>query len=467
MDERQQQKYRQMTETPVERLVCRMAVPTIVSMLVSAFYNMVDTLYVGHVSTSATAAVGIIFSYMALIQAVAFFLGHGSGNFISRALGRQDPDEASRMAATGFFSALIVGGLIMLGGFLFLDPLLHVFGAIDEIYADSKVYFSLILLGTPYMMASLVLNNQMRLQGNAFFAMIGIATGAVLNIGLDPLFIFTLRMGVAGAALATILSQFVSFLILLVNCGRGGGLAVRWRQFRPTFAQLREIAAGGLPSLCRQGLASIAVICLNHAAKDYGSSAIAAFSIVSRISLFSGSALLGFGQGFQPVCGFNYGAGLYDRVRRAFWFCVKVATVCMTALGIVGLALAPAIIALFRADDALLVEIGARALRWQCLAFPLQGFIIIDNMYLQNTRQTVSASLLALARQGIFFLPLIWLLPPQWGLTGIETAQPLADLLTFGLSVPLGAAALRRMGAPGKGMGERQAEGKQSERFRN
>lgn len=447
MDDQQQQKFQQMTETPVERLVCRMAVPTMVSMLVSAFYNMVDTLYVGHVSTSATAAVGIVFSYMALIQAIAFFLGHGSGNYISRALGRQDSEGAAGMAATGFFAALFIGGLILIGGFLFLDPLLHLFGAIDEIYADSKAYFSLILLGTPYMMASLVLNNQMRLQGNAFFAMIGIATGAVLNIALDPLFIFALHMGVAGAALATILSQLVSFLILLVNTGRGGGLRIRWRHFRPTFAQLREIAAGGLPSLCRQGLASIAVMALNHAAKGYGSSAIAAFSVVSRITLFSGSALLGFGQGFQPVCGFNYGAGLYDRVRRAFWFCVKVSTVCMTVLGIVGYVFAPSIIALFRADDAALVAIGAQALRCQCLAFPLLGWIILDNMYLQNIRRTVSASVLALARQGLFFLPLVWMMPQLWGLAGIEWAQPLADLLTFALSVPLGVTALRRMGA--------------------
>lgn len=446
MEEKQQLKFREMTETPVEKLVCKMALPTVISMLVSSFYNMVDTFYVGHLSTSATAAVGIVFSYMALIQAVSFLFGHGSGNFISRQLGQKNVKAASEMAATGFFSALITGFLLLAAGTAFINPIVRMLGATDTSFAETKIYLQLILLGTPYIMASFVLNNQMRLQGNAFFAMIGISAGAVLNIALDPLFIFVFHLGVAGAALATVLAQLVSFAILLANTGKNGGLVIKWRNFSPCIPYFTEILAGGLPSLCRQGIASVAAMYVNRAAGVYSDSAIAAMSVVSRITMFSGSALLGFGQGFQPVCGFNYGAGLYDRVKKAFWFCAKASIVGMTAIGVIAALFAPQIIALFRADDALLLEIGTRALRWQSIVFPFLGFIILTSMYLQNIRKTVSASILALARQGLFFLPLIWILPNLFGLTGILLAQPLSDFLTFALALPMGGAALKKMG---------------------
>lgn len=436
-----------MTKTPVEKLVCQMAVPTIVSMLVSAFYNMVDTLYVGRLSTSATGAVGIVFSYMALIQAVGFFFGHGSGNYISRELGRKNQDSASHMAAAGFFSALLIGCAVAVTGLLFQDPLLHLLGATPTILPLARGYLRWILIGTPYMMASLVLNNQMRLQGNAFFAMIGISSGAVLNIVLDPIFIFVLGLGVQGAALATVLSQLVGFLILLKNTGKNGGIRIRWSNFKPSLNGLKEIFAGGFPSLCRQGLASIAVICLNWAARPYGDAAIAAFSIVSRIMNFAGSALLGFGQGFQPVCGFNYGAKLYARVEKAFWFCIKVSAVCLVVLSALGILFAPSVISLFRGQDAELVRIGTAALRYQCVVFPVLGWVILVNMFLQNIRKTGSASLLAMARQGLFFLPLVLLLPRFCGLTGVQLAQPAADFLTFCLALPLGIRALHEMRA--------------------
>ena len=328
MDEKQAKKFKQMTEAPVGRTICRLAVPCIISMLVTAFYNMADTFFVGLLkSNAATGAVGVVFSMMAIIQAVGFFFGHGSGNFISRELGRQNTESASNMAATGFFSALAAGLLLCILGQLFLEPLAYLLGSTDTILPYAKAYLRIILLGAPWIMASFVLNNQLRFQGSAFYGMVGITCGAVLNVVLDPLLIFVLDLGIAGAAWATIIGQFVSFCVLLAGCARGGNLRIRISRVQLKWSYFRSIAQGGLPSLARQGLASVAGICLNQAAGPYGDAAIAAMGVVQRIMMFGSSALIGFGQGFQPLCGFNYGAQLYSRVRKGFWFCFKTSFV--------------------------------------------------------------------------------------------------------------------------------------------
>ena len=442
----QEEKYIQMTTQPVERLICKMAVPSIISVLITAIYNMVDTIYVGKISTEATAAVGIVFSYMAVIQAVGYFFGHGSANYISRALGAKDRGEAEKMAATGFFSSILCGIFIAAVGLCTMTPFLRVLGATNTILQESKDYLFPILIGTPWIMSSFVLNNQMRLQGNASLGMIGISIGAVLNVGLDPLFIFTLNMGVKGAAIATSLSQLVSFMILLYLSGKKDGIRIQWKNFFPSGKRYVEIIGGGLPSLGRQGVASVAAVVLNRYAGLYGDSAIAAFSVVNRIVMFSSSALLGFGQGFQPVSGFNYGAKLYDRVRKSFWFCVKVATAYGIALAVVELYFAPHIIQLFRSEDEELIRIGAQALRFQCCAFPLLGYVTIANMYLQNIRKTVSASVLAIARQGLFFIPIAIFSASHFGLLGLQIAQPVSDILTFVLSLPLGMSSIKHIG---------------------
>ena len=445
LDEKQEEKYRHLTGDPVEGLVCRLAVPSMVSMLVTAFYNMADTFFVGMLrNNSATGAVGVVFSLMAVIQAVGFFFGHGSGNFISRTLGGHHPEEAGQMAATGFFAALATGGVIAVLGLLFLDPLARALGSTETILPYARDYMRFILIGAPYMTASLVLNNQLRFQGSAVYGMVGIASGAVLNIALDPIFIFTLDMGVAGAALATILSQLVSFCLLLVGCTRGGNLHIRISNVRLQKRFFREILRGGLPSLARQGLSSVAAICLNHAAQPYGDAAIAAMSVVSRIMNFASSSLIGFGQGFQPVCGFNYGAQLYGRVRRAFWFCVKVSTVCLVVIAVAGACFSPQLIEVFR-DDPVVVEYGARALRLQWLSFPTVGFVTMSNMMLQTIGRTRPATVLAMGRQGLFFLPFILVLPGFLGMLGVQLSQPLADLLTFVIAVPIQLHVLRQM----------------------
>ena len=443
--ETQEEKYKTMTEKPVSSLICRLAVPTIISMLVTSFYNMADTFFVARIGTSATAAVGVSFALMAIIQAFGFFCGHGSGNYISRKMGQHRFDEAQQMAATGFFTALALGTVIFLLGEILIDPLCRILGATETILPYARQYLRLILIGAPYMTASLVLNNQLRFQGSAFYAMVGIASGAVLNIALDPLFIFVFDMGVSGAALATIISQFVGFVLLLKSTTQGGNLRIRLRNVTFSKYYYSQIINGGMPSLCRQGLGSVATICLNLMAGPYGDAAIAAMSVVGRVMNLAASVVTGFGQGFQPVCGFNYGAFLYDRVKEGFWFCVKVATVILIVLSAAGYLLAPQVIQLFSKNDPQVIAIGTQALRWQCLTFPLCGWITICNMMLQTIGKSFRASLLAMSRQGLFFIPAVLLLPALIGIQGVEIAQPIADVCSFVLAIPLQLSVLHEM----------------------
>ena len=438
-------KYKRMTEPSVSKLICKLAVPCIISMLVTAFYNMADTYFVGMLkSNAATGAVGVVFSMMAIIQAVGFFFGQGSGNYISRELGKKNYQEASNMAATGFFSSLVTGLVICIVGQIFLEPLAYLLGSTPTILPYTEAYLRVILLGAPWMTASLVLNNQLRFQGSASYAMVGIVSGAILNIALDPLLIFVFDLGVAGAGWATIISQFVSFCLLLRGCSKGSNINIRLRNVRVKWHYYKMIIRGGLPSLARQCLASVATICLNHAAQPYGDAAIAAMGVVQRITMFGYSAMLGFGQGFQPVCGFNYGAGLYSRVKEGFWFCVKISFFFLASVGVLGFLFAPQLIALFR-DDPAVIEFGMRALRFQCVTLWVQSWVVMSNMLMQSIGRTIPATFLAVARQGLFFIPFVLFLPIFFDATGLQMAQSAADLLTFLCAIPIQLHVLRSL----------------------
>ena len=443
--QKQEQKYIKMTTTPVEKLICSLAGPTIVSMLVTSFYNMADTFFVGKIGTSATGAVGIVFSVMAIIQAFGFFFGHGSGNYVSRKLGEKDFEEASRMAATGFVSAFLAGLVIMIVGLIFLEPLCYLLGATPTILPHAKSYLRIILIGAPYMTAALVLNNQLRFQGSAFYGMIGITSGAVLNIVLDPLFIYVFHMGVAGAALATIISQFVSFLLLLRGTGTGGNVHIDLRKFSPSIQRYKIIINGGSPSLCRQGLSSVSTACMNLMARPYGDAAIAAMSIVMRITNFAASIMTGFGQGFQPVCGFNYGARKFRRVQKGFWFCVRLSTVFLLGMSVLGWFGASGLVALFQREDQEVIAFGTRALRFQCISFPLLGWITMCNMMMQTIGKGVRASIMAMSRQGLFFIPLVIVLSSRIGFLGVQMSQPISDVFSFLVAIILQASVLREM----------------------
>ncbi|MEA5012532.1 MAG: MATE family efflux transporter [Angelakisella sp.] len=441
-----EEKFIQMTQTPVAPLIFRLAVPTIISMLVTSVYNMADTFFVGKLGTSATGAVGVVFPLMAIIQAIGFTFGMGSGNYVSRLLGSRDQEKAIHVASVGFVSAVLCGALVTFFGFAFFDDTLRLLGATETILPYARSYAAYILPAAPFMAGAFVLNNILRYQGSAFYSMVGIGIGGVVNIILDPIFIFVFDMGVSGAALATMLSQMLSFGILFYqNYGRNGNIKVSLRHFKPSTEIYKEIFKIGLPSFYRQGLASVAGIFLNLGAGAYGDAAIAAMSIVNRVVMFAFSVLLGFGQGFQPVCGFNYGAKRYDRVRQSYWFCVKVGALVLVGFSVVGFVFAPYIIELFRRGDPEVIAIGSAALRFQCMTLPLSALVVLDNMLMQNLGETLGASLLAVARQGLFFIPMVLVLPLFLGLTGVECAQSCADILTFLLALPLGFATLRKI----------------------
>lgn len=437
--------FKYLTTAPVPKVIMTLAVPTIVSMLVTSFYNIADTYFVGKINTQSTAAVGIVFSVMSIIQAVGFFFGHGSGNYISRKLGAKEDEAASRMAATGFFLALSLGVILMLLGLLLLRPLSYALGSTPTILPYTERYLGIILLGAPFMIASLVLNNQMRFQGNAAYAMVGIVAGAATNVILDPILIFVCDLGISGAAIATVISQVFSFCLLFYMGRREGNIRIHYRNFTFSWSFVKEIIGGGTPSLARQGLASISTIFLNVSAGNYGDAAIAGMSIVSRIGMFINSFLIGFGQGFQPLCGFNYGAGLYARVRQGFWFSVKVGFIFLLCCSVAGMGYAEEIVALFRKGDPLVIETGSAALRWQLITYPLGAWIILSNMMLQTIRKSVRATILASARQGLFFIPLIFILPYYLGLQGVEMCQAVSDMFTFVLAIPLSGGVLLEM----------------------
>lgn len=454
-------KFVRMTTEPIPKLICTLAVPTIISMLVTALYNIADTYFVGQIGTEATAGVGLVFPVMAIIQAFGFFFGQGSGNFISRSLGAKSYDKARYMAATGCFCALIFGFLIMTLGLTFRSGVLYVLGARRELVSEKTVafagdYMKIILCAAPFMCVSFVFNNQLRFQGNAFFAMIGLVTGAVLNVALDPLFIFTLHMQVKGAALATAVSQLVSCGMLYIGTLRSDSLRISPRNFRPTPYYLKNIAIGGLPSLFRQGLASLSTLCLNAAAgaavsAEMADAAIAAFSVVTKIMMFAFSALLGFGQAFQPVCGFNYGAGKFSRVRRAYVFCLRVGITFLAVSSCLGFVLAPKLVGLFR-DDANVIRFGAVAMRCQCCTFTLMAVVTMTNMLYQNIGRVVGATMLAVARQGLMFIPVVLILPRivEPAIWGVYLAQPTADLFAFALALVLAVRMYRELKAKEK-----------------
>ena len=443
--DRQQKQFEKMTTEKVPGLIISLGIPTIISMLVSSVYNMADTYFVSKLGTASSAAVGVVFSVMAIIQAVGFTLGMGSGSLISRLLGEQKNEEADRVASSGLFAAVLFGVALTVLGLLFLNPLMKVLGASSSILPYARAYGKYILLGAPIMAASFVLNNVLRSQGMARLAMIGLTTGGILNMLLDPLFIFVFGLGTAGAAIATLLSQCVSFGILLSMFLRNKSVVhLSVKKISPKLYIYMDIVKTGLPSFCRQGLASISTVALNHAAGLYGDYAIAGMSIVSKIFMMLFSISLGIGQGYQPVAGYNYGAKKFDRVKEAILFTFTVGFVLMTSFGILMFFMSPEVMTWFIEDTAA-SNFGAKALRWQCCSLPLIPIGVMCNMTFQSIGKVWTATFLSCARQGYFFLPLIFLLPALFGEMGVQMTQACSDILTALLCIPFGVRFLRSL----------------------
>ncbi|MBQ8210832.1 MAG: MATE family efflux transporter [Clostridia bacterium] len=435
--ERNRAQYIKMTQTPIPKLISKLAVPTTISMLVTSVYNLADTYFVSKISTSASSAVGVVFSLMTIIQAAGFTLGMGAGSLLARRLGEKNKKAADEYASTAFYTSLALGLIITVFGQLFKEELMTLLGATETNYEFAADYGNYILWAAPIMCASFVMNNILRSEGKAALSMIGLSVGGILNIILDPIFIFTFNLQTAGAAIATVISQFMSFVLLLsMFLFRKSNISLSPKNivFKPKI--YAEILTTGMPSLSRQGLASVATVLLNRAAGVYGDAAIAAMSIVAKVCMLVQCVCIGVGQGFMPVAGFNYGAKKFDRVKKAFRFTLTADTIIMACLGVAIFIFAPTIMKLFRAEDATVVEIGSAAMRAQCIAMPLMSMTIVANSLLQSVGKSVRATILSCCRQGIFFIPLILVLPKFFGLWGIEYTQAIADALTFLISLP-------------------------------
>ncbi len=437
-------RYKKLTETPIPKLIPRLAVPTIISMLVTAIYNAADTFFVGRISTEATAAVGLSFSVMAMIQAFGFFCGQGSGNYLSRMLGAKKDKEAEEMAATGLALSFIIGVVTACLIIFNVGILARFLGASESTVSDTTNYLRIIAIGAPFTMAQFVINNQLRYQGSATYAMLGLMSGAILNIVLDPILIFGLGLGVSGAALATITGQIISFFVLVYGTTRGANIRLKPENVKLNSHYLGEIINGGSPALFRQGLTAIGTVLLNRAAGLYGDAAIAGMSVTTRTMMFVVSALIGFGQGYQPVCSFNYGAEKKERVREGYFFCLKYGTIFLTFMAAFCLIFAPQIIGFFR-NDPEVIEVGKVALRCQAIALPLLACTVLTNMMLQSIGKGVKASITASARSGLFFIPLILILPKLFGLFGVEISQAIADVFAMLISVPFAYSELKKM----------------------
>ena len=446
---------RMLTE-PVSALIIRNAVPTIITMMVTAIYNTADTFFVSRLGTSASGAVGVIFSLMVLMQACAFTIGMGSGSITSRALGAQDFRKANTICSTAIFTAFFTGLLFTVFGTIFSESLVRHLGSTPTILPYALDYARYILFGAPFIITSFTMNNLLRFQGRAAVSMIGMISGGILNIFLDPLFIFVFGMGISGAAAATLISQIVSFSILLSMFIRKKSLAeLSPRHISLNLKTYSDIVTTGLPSLFRQGMAAVSGILLNRQAARYGAAAlslavtsslasdaaVAGMAITNRIDKLLLSVAIGLGQGFQPVCGMNYGAGRTDRVRESYSFLVKVSGIVMTLAFVVVFAFAPQIVRVFRDDDAV-VAVGSLALRLQSCVLPLHSVIFGTNMLLQVAGEKKSASLLSSMRQGLFFVPCIFLLPHLTralgfdAILGVQMTQAVCDLLSAAFAVP-------------------------------
>jgi len=428
--------FNKMVNTPIPKLIGSLAIPTVISMLVTSVYNMADTYFVSQINTEASAAVGIVFPIMTIIQALGFTLGMGAGSLISRKLGEKDNKAANQTASVAFFTSFIVGLLITISGNVFSTSFMKIVGASESVLPYARSYGKYIFYGAPFMCASFVLNNILRTDRKDFFSMIALTTGGILNIILDPIFIFLLKMGISGAAIATLISQSISFFILLSWFLRKKAIClISIRLVSNQITTLKNVVITGLPSLSRQGLASVATILLNRACASYGDGAVAAMAIVTKIVMFIASIMIGIGQGFTPVAGYNYGAKRYDRVKKAYWFTVFSSMAILGVFAFVGVIFAKEIITFFR-NDPEVIKVGTVALRWQIAVLPLHSLIVTTNMLLQATGNIPQATFLSCNRQGVYFIPLILILPLCFGILGIEISQACADLLTVITSVP-------------------------------
>ena len=443
-----EEKRREMLERPVGSLILSLAAPSIFANIVSTVYNLADTYFVGQMgSTSASAAVGVAFVTSTIIQAMAFYLAQGTGIPMSRCLGAGDRERASEYVNTGIASTVILGTLIAVVGHLFLDQLCFLGGATPTILPYARTYISVLLFGAPFIASGFLMNMQLRFQGESFYSMLCMVAGAVLNTILTPLFIFPLGLGIAGSALATVISEAVSFFLLLFEMKKAGitELGLRYVR-RPDLDMVRQINTGGIPSFVRQVMLGVATSLLNNAAAPFGDAAIAGIAVVQRITSVANFVQIGIGQGFQPITGYNLGAKRYDRIQEAYFTAIKASFVCVAAIGVFTFLFAPQLIAVFR-DDPAVVAFGVVTLRLQSFTMPFTGVAMATNFLLQTSGKMWRATVLGACRLGLVLGPVVMVLPPLLGMLGVQIAQPVTDVITTLVALPMAMGMLRELRA--------------------
>ena len=452
-----QENHVKMTQTPVLSLILRLSCSTVVSMLAGTTYNIVDMYFVSDLGTSAVAAVGILFSVLAMIQAVGYTFGMGAGSRISRFLGEQKEKEAGRDASAAVLMALMAGLILMAAGFLWQKPLVRFLGSTDTIETFALDYGFWILLIAPVMCVSYVLNNVLRAEGMPVWALVGIGSGAVLNAVLDPILVSGLELGIRGAGIATFCGQSVSLAIMLIVMLSGKsviGLNKADSNYKPTGIRVKiekikredkqrfqafrqtaiDITRTGIPSFFRQGLVCVATILLNRAAREYGDDVVAAISVSNKVFAILFAVMVGYGQGFAPVAGYNYGAKKNDRVRKAIIFTILSQVIASAVTGALVWIFASSIISLFGENAAL--ELGVLSLRMHAVSLPFMAVCLVSGMLFQAIGEIGKAILISSTRQGIFFLPLIWLLPMYFQENGVAVTQGISDILSGIFSLP-------------------------------
>lgn len=428
--------YIRMTETPVNKLILSLGLPTVVSMLVTNIYNVADTYFVGTIGTSASGATGIVFSLMAILQAFGFMLGHGAGTNISAELGARNHKEACEFAATSFWLSILTGSIICILGLAFLSPLMRLLGSTETILPYARTYGFYILIAGPAFTSGCVMNNILRYEGKAVYAMFGLTSGGILNIFGDWLLVRKFNMGIAGAGLSTTISQYISMVILLLPYLQGKTQSnFNFQYFSKRKTIYKRILNNGMPSMIRQGMNALSTTVLNTYAGAFSDAAVAAISIDNRILNFLLCVALGIGQGFQPVSAFNYGAKIYSRVKKGFYFALKFGTVIMALAGVVAYIYAKPLITLFR-DDPDVISIGVKTLRLQCTVIWLIPVSIYGNMLFQSIGRGKTATLLATFRSGLFLIPSVYILTKLYGLSGLQTCQMVAEVCSVIASWP-------------------------------
>ena len=429
--------HKKMTETPIMRLLVSLSLPTVANMLLSSVYNMTDTYFVSTLGESAIGGVGIVFSIQSLIQAFGFGVAMGSGSIVSRKLGERDNQAANRFASTAILMGLVFGLLIAVACLPFLNPILRVIGATETILPYARSYAVVILIAAPLMCTSFVTGPLLRAEGKASYSMLVGIVGGLINIALDPIFIFVLDLKVMGAAIATALSQIISFSMAIgFYVLNKSVIKISFKYISLDIKDYWLILKTGAPTVFRQGLGSVSTTLLNSRAKLYGDVAVAAISLANKTYMLIRSVVLGVGQGFQPIAGYNYGAKKYNRVKKAFIIAVALGSV-VAGLGAVTCATVPnEIIALLGAENPEVLKIGGRMLMFYSIALPFLGFSSYVNMMYQSLGFVKGATFLASCRQGVYFIPSIIILPIFFKLNGVIVSQPLADILTFLTSIP-------------------------------